>query len=513
MRYVVSVAVAMAAACSLNATPAQAEWHEARTDHFLLTIDDTDANARAFAERLERFDAALRRLYGIGDDPDQHHRPIAIFALREKLFYETCGCYFRLGYYQPRMYHSAIFSAHMPEIDRKTKDGWWSSQTVLLHEYAHHFAYNNFPIAYPYWFSEGFAEFNATARFQPDGGVLIGYPANYRAEAIKSGGHLSPKQMFAPERFGFGDNIELLYGRGWLLTHYLMLKKDRAGQLGTYLDAINKGKESLAAAELAFGDLKKLNAELDAYAKGILAPSLRIIPAAAPIKVAVRPLSPGEAVMVPIRAKVISGVQKGHRSGLASKAAKVAARFPNEASVQEQWAEAELAARRLDRADQAADASLRLEPNRAGALVIKGLVAEMRLEDAKSNDPASWNAARGWFVRANRANPDAVLPLFHYYASFIRSKQSPTSASVKGLRRAQILAPESSELRAILARQLLLDGDAAGARSLLQPLAFSPHSKRDKNLPKQVVDLIDAGKIAEAKAAIDSIEEKDDKED
>jgi hypothetical protein len=49
---------------------------------------------------------------------------------------------------------------------------------------------------------------------------------------------------------------------------------------------------------------------------------------------------------------------------------------------------------------------------------------------------------------------------------------------------------------------MLLDGDSASARFLLQPIAFAPHRPRDKNIPREIVDLIDAGKIAEAKAAM-----------
>ena len=511
MRWTASVGAAMAS--MLLASPANAEWHEARTNHFLLTIDDTAANARAFAERLERFDAALRRLYGVGDDPDQHSRPIQIFSLEQRMFQQTCGCLYALGYYLPRMHNSAIFSMHMPDVDRKSKEGGWSSQAVLLHEYGHHFSYNNFPIAYPYWFSEGFAEFNATARFDPDGSVVIGLPVNYRAPAIKEGGSLSPNRLFAPERFGFIDNIDLLYGRSWLLTHFLMLRTERAGQLKAYLDLVNKGTDSLSAAEQAFGDLKTLNSELNAYAKGTLAPPLRISPSAIPIQVTVRTLSPGEAEMAPIRARFITGIREGYRAGFAAKAASVASRFPTNATVQEQWAEVELLSQRYDRADAAAEAALRLDPGLVTAMVIKGLVAEKRLGDAQSKDPSAWAAARSWFIRANKANPNTVLPLFNYYSSFVRAKEKPTEAAVKGLMRAQILAPESPELRGILARQLLIDGDTKKARALLQSLAYAPHRKRDKNVPKEVIALIDAGKIPEAKAAIDKVDEKDDKDD
>lgn len=483
--------------------PAQAEWREARTNHFVLTIDDTEEGARAFATRLERFDGALRRLYGITDDPDQHHRPVAIYAINDKLFQEGCGGCNALGYYQPRMRNSVIVSIHMPKLDRKTMDGWWSSQTLLLHEYSHHFAYNNFDMAYPYWFSEGFAEFNATARFADDGGVLIGFPANYRADAIKSGGKISPKQLFDPHRYGFNSNIDLVYGRGWLLTHLLMLKPERGGQLGKYLAAVNKGTPSLDAAEASFGDLKALTAELDAYARGALAPSLRVAPLPAPVKVTLRTLSAGEAAMMPFRVRVINGLSDGRAKMIANKATRIARQYPADAIVQAQWAEAELAAGRLEEADQAADAALRLQPAQVDSLVLKGLVASRRLTKAKSTDKVAWVAARSWFLRANQANPNAVLPLYHFYSGFVAAKATPSRSATKGLMRAQVLAPESRTVRLMLARHELLAGDAGRARALLQPLAFEPHRQRDANLPRQVVDLIDAGKLAEAKALID----------
>jgi tetratricopeptide (TPR) repeat protein len=484
------------------ASPAHAEWRQARTDHFVLTINDTEEGARDFATRLERFDAALRRIYGLPDNPDQHARPITIYALDADLFQKVCGCIGALGYYRPRAETSLIFSMHMPSVDRKAKTGGWSSQTVLLHEYSHHFAYSNFPIAYPYWFSEGFAEFNANASFEADGSIIIGYPAHYRGEALKGGSSLSPRQLFEPHRYGYGNNIDLLYGRGWLLTHYLMLNPRRNAQLAAYLSAMNKGKQSLAAAEEAFGDLKKLNAELDTYLKGYLAAPLRVPPTAAGIKVAVTALSPGQAAMLPVHALVRSGVGKHYRLGVALRAAKIAARYPDDAVVQSQLAETEYLAGRLNKADEAADAALKLKPDLVDALVRKGMIAIQRANEAKTSAPAVWEAARAWLLKANRISPNEVAPLYLYYLSFLSAKAEPTPGAIRGLMRAQVLAPESREVRAALARQMLLNGDAASARFLLQPIAFAPHRASTENVARQVVDLIDAGKIDEAKAAI-----------
>ncbi|TFI57035.1 hypothetical protein E2493_17225 [Sphingomonas parva] len=493
------------------ASPAPAEWREARTDHFILTIDDTEEGARDFATRLERFDAALRSLYGVPDNPDQHARPLEIYALKDGGVYGTCG-YTALGCYKARPDRSLIFSMHMPGIDKKTKTGWWSSQTVLLHEYGHHFAFSNFPTAYPYWFSEGFAEFNANATFEPDGSIIIGYPANYRAEGLKSGNRLSAKQLFDPIRYRTPD-LDLLYGRGWLLTHYAMLDTARKKQLAAYLEALNKGVPSLQAAEQSFGDLKQLNDALDAYAKGRLQSPLYVAPDPKPVRVTVTTLSPGQAEMLPLHIAFTVGVQKDYRLGPAMKAAKIAARFPDDAVVQTQWAVAEHHAGRLDRADKAADAALALKPDHVDALVRKGLIAVSRATKTKATDAAAWSAARAWFLKANRADPNAVMPLYLYYTSFAAADAKPTPGAVKGLMRAAALAPESTEIRVQLARQMLTDGDAATARALLQRSAFTPHRERDENLARQLVDLIDAGKVEEAKALMKAKEDEAEKED
>ena len=424
---------------------------------------------------------------------------------------QSCGCPGTLGFYRQRAEGSFIFTMHMPDVDKKSKTGSWSSQALLLHEFSHHFTFTNFPIAYPHWFTEGFAEFNANTSFEADGSVIIGYPANYRAEALLSGAQLSPKQFFDPEHYGFANDVDLIYGRGWLLTHYLMLNPQRSGQLGAYLTAMNHGKPSLDAARDAFGDLKKLNAELDVYKRGRLLAPLRIPPAATPPHVTVTTLTPGQAAMMQVRMPMLDGVAKGYGLRMAIPAARIAAKYPDDALVQEQSAEAELLAGRLDKADAAADRALKLKPDLVDALVRKGMIAMRRAHDPKGTDPAAaWASARAWLLKANRADPNAVFPLYLYYLTFSEAKAKPTPGAIKGLMRAAELAPESSGVRMALARQMLIDGDAPTARNLLQPIAFAPHRPIGENLPREVVDLIDAGKIAEAKAAMTRDDDKDD---
>lgn len=481
---------------------AHAEWFEARTNHFVLTINDTQQNARAFAERLERFDAALRKLYDVPDNPDQHARPLAVYAFDEGLFSRTCSCEDDVGIYYAGVGQSLIFTQHMPDVDRKSKQGGLSSQVVLLHEYSHYFTFSNFPIAYPMWFAEGFAEFNATAEFKPDGSVLIGFPANYRADAIFNQS-VSVWDLFDPENRSISwANVDGFYGRGWLLTHYLMLSRNRPGQLAHYLELINQGKTSPDAAKLAFGDLKALSTELFGYAHHKLAPELRIPPSTQPINVAIRQLSQGEEAMLPIYGKMRGGGSKEAMAALAYQAERLAKRYPDDAIFQSERAEVDLAADLPETAMQAADAALRLDPKSINALVVEGRAAVDLLKKSKSKDHAAWQQARAWFLKANHIDPNAVMPLYEYYVSFVAEGTEPTQNAVTALMRAEVLAPESPVVRAVLARQMLMTGDGRSARSLLEPLAYSPHAVKDKDLPLQVIQLIDAGKIEEAKQLV-----------
>jgi hypothetical protein len=143
------------------------------------------------------------------------------------------------------------------------------------------------------------------------------------------------------------------------------------------------------------------------------------------------------------------------------------------------------------------------------ALVVKGTVTSDVLFKAKSKDHNAWQGARDWLLKANRADPNAVTPLFQYYSSFVREGVPPSADAVKGLMRAAVLAPESGTVRALVAREMLLTGDSASARSLLQPLAFAPHAARDDNLPLQLIQLIDARRIDDAKQLVLSKTDED----
>ncbi len=491
-------------------------WIEARTDHFIIYVKDDEAAARAFATRLEAFDAALRRLYDVPDDPDRKANPVRIFALEPETYNDVCHCGgYAVGYYQGHAGTSSIFSMYVPKVDAKARPGDMTSQSVLLHEYGHHFMFSNFPMAFPVWYSEGFAEFNANVVFNADGSITIGLPANYRADPIRwKTVHMSPTEFLQPvQRYGGnGWETQVIYGRGWLLTHYLTLAPQRKGQLARYLDGLNRGASSVDAARAAFGNLDDLWDELTDYARDPLAKPLRVPPPAHKIEVKLTPLSPGAGAMMLSYARVVSGQDPRDMPRIAREAERVADDYPADPVVQSELALIEYVAKRSDSADAAADRALAADPANMLALVVKGRVAVRRAGETKATDPRAWSAARGWFLKANRADPNAAEPLLYYYTSFAAAKQEPTPGAVKGLSRAVVLAPEDGTVRSLLAIRLLVEKDGPGARALLAKLAYAPHARADRNKPLAAIELIDAGKLPEALALL-TAKDKDEEAD
>jgi len=213
--------------------------------------------------------------------------------------------------------------------------------------------------------------------------------------------------------------------------------------------------------------------------------------------------------MLPTYAEVRSGPPRDDDARLADQAREIASRYPDDALVQSECAEVEYATDRQAYALEAADVALKIRPQSVDPLVVKGMVTFALLAKAKSKDEAAWDAARGWFLNANHIDPNAVMPLFEFYESYVAEGVAPTDNAVMALKRAEILAPESAAIREALARQTLLGGDAHSARALLAPIAYSPHAPRSKNVPLQVIEMIDAGQIGQARQLMENMAKDD----
>ena len=475
---------ALVSAVSLLAfvQPAHAEWLQAKSDHFIVYGDMPEAQLRRKIERLERFHGALRTLFKV--DREDVGTLYIVGSLGE--LQELAGSTQIVGFYQGSAQGAVGF---VPEKLPFQVKGF-SPESILFHEYTHHILLSSTTEFYPGWVTEGLAELFASADLRDDGSVVFGQENAGRVYSMAGLNRWSVERLLdsdanPPKR----NEREELYSRGWLLLHYLLISGERPGQYAKFTKLINDGRPALDAGREAFGDLGKLNTELDAYVRSASFRSY-MVPAdklRSSANISIIPLSAGEREMLPYRIVSARGVNREQALKLVTKARPVADRYPADAAVQRALAEMEFDAGELDRSDAAADRALAADPQNLMAMVYKGRVAGKRAVD--SGNAADWKAARSWFLRANRVKPDYALPLVLYYDTFVAANEPVPQAAVDALGAAVVIAPADGTLRARMGIELIKADKLDLARLILSPVAFDPEGPAENPLAELMAEL------------------------
>ena len=470
-------------------TPAHAEWLEAKSKHFTVYGDMPEADLRQRTQRLERFDAALRGLFKVTtDDNATIYFVASLEEIRKLARMENVA-----GFYRADAQGAVgIVPERLPDYMRISPD------RVLYHEYTHHMLLSNTTQFFPGWVTEGLAELFMSAKFDEKGNVIIGEPNANRSWAMGSLSRWSVRRLLDSDANPpkIDDRIEL-YSRGWLMCHYLLIGNKRPGQFFKFIDAINAGMPPLQAGEQVFGNLEKLDQEIERYVRANKFPSslLSAEKLSATTDVSVRRFTPGETAIFKYRLVSANGVDEKSAVTLANTARRAATGFPDDTFVQRTMAEIEYDAKGYDAADVHASRALAIDPKNIMAMVYKGRVAVQRAMISKN--PAQWREARRWFLAANRLDPNYALPFALYHDSFVAAGQEPPADAIAGISRAVVLVPADSSLRVRAGIALIRAGDLKLARTVLAPVAFNPH-EAGKNPYAKLVKEMDAGATREA---------------
>lgn len=481
----------LAAATLLVAQPAMAAWSRASTPHFIIYSEEPPEKLKAFAEKLERFDAAVRLVRGMKDPPVGDGNRLTVFVVKDLFQVEKLlnGARNVAGFYKPRA------SGSIAVVPRSTKGGSIHPEVIFQHEYAHHLMFSDLDRPIPKWLGEGFAEFYSTANVEADGSVGFGEAATHRRQAFsfKVAPAFPLSSLFEGEMRS-GLDREAFYAKSWLLTHYLTFAPQRRGQLDAYLADVARGRSSLEAARIAFGDFKLLDSDLRDYLAKEKFPYLTL-PASRfrPVAVQIETLGPGAAAAMPLYMRLQARTE-GSPTDNAAEARALAAAHPNDALVMMTLAEAEWVAKNFKAAEAAADRAIALAPQSSEAMIWKGRAL---LSQAEAKAPGvTFANARGWFNRANRLDPENPEPLLYFYRTFQGSGGKPTANALAALHYAAELAPQDFALRLESARQHIAQGDVARARRMLVPVAYSPHGGRVSEDARRLLDTLEGRRAA-----------------
>jgi tetratricopeptide (TPR) repeat protein len=479
----------------LFATAANAEWLEASSDHFVIYGDQKEKAVKQFAERLERFHAAMAHVFKREPAKPSPSNRVTIFAVSDTAkVRQVIGIKNRdvAGIYIPR---AGASIALIPRLKGAVSQFELSGETILYHEYAHHFMLANLTDrAYPRWFVEGFAEFFAGVKFNANGSVSLGVPPIFRASELLYGQEVPIRKLLDYD--GGPDSSkssnDSFYLQSWALFHYLQLMPERAGQQVKYGQLLAEGLSPLAAAESAFGDLDRLAKDMNAYLKSSKVSIVVIKETALTIApVAMRKLSAGEAAMMPIVIESKAGVTHEEALSLVPEARKIAALYPNDAAVLAALAEAEFDAENDDAAIAAADRALAIDPNQINAHIQKGYALSRKVQSG-ALPKESWKDVRIQFAKANRVENDNPIPLVQFYLSFVAQHETPTKNAIDGLEWAMQLAPFDASLRWLVAQQMVSDERFEDAALTLAPLAYSPHPGEHTDMARRLLKEVEA---------------------
>ena len=500
-----ALGIALTFACA--AGPVRADWLKAETDHFIVYGDASEGDIRAFVQRVERFDGLLRAYYPITVD---HHIPkLEIFLARGRRDMERV--YPGLGGGVAGFYDSNSGRIYAV-VDTQVMTG----DVVLFHEYAHHFMFQMNSNAYPSWFVEGFAEYYATAEIRPNR-IQFGRHHPGRMSALNLGAN-SWARMEDVLTWRYTPSgrypAYLYYAQAWAMTHYFMSTPERTQMLGTYLAAVIRGEDSVAAMQAATGRTpEQLQNDVRMYMSGsinIWTPQIELPQP----EVAISRLTPAEAAMIWLDIRLDNTDVTEHpeeedgqtRKSDSQKAREARERAEHRADlIRTSFATAErfrgdrmsaLVAARAHRLSHDPEAGFTaLEPligedsSDADALRLAGamLVDLAKAETTPEAAVARRRAALRYLARALDADPLDFRTYVHLNEARRGLAGYPSDNDLSTLEAANALAPQSFEVRLRLGQAYLSRGMNTETILILQPVANSPHRGRYTRLAREMI--------------------------
>ena len=463
-------------------TAAQAEWHVATSPNFEVYSEGSEQDARDFAAKLERFNFVLRTFHRVTAPPGANR--LRVFLL------SSGGAVARMagapgsgiaGYYVPDARAQMLVGTRSrASLSAEALD----PETILLHEYTHHFMYQYFPATYPTWYSEGYAEFWGATQLLANDVVEVGLPAEHRFATFQILGWLPLERLLRVHNYSEapGENVFLLYAEGWLLVRYVFEHPERKRQLDQYLSLINRGVSYDQAARQAFPDLGRFNDELYNYAGAARYNVVRLPFRTIDVgQITVRTPGPAEQALMDHEIRLSQGYEQREAVQFASEVQAIANRFPEDPFAIRMVMESQYLAANYEAAGAAADHLLRLQPENARGLVTKGRIQIAALRAAQSTDRAAWEAARQYFLRAQRAAQRDPIVLEALYDSHVAQGGLPPDEVQNALYDAHELAPSDAELRYKLARDFEQRGMVPEAIAIIRPEAWSTPIRRGES--------------------------------
>lgn len=472
------MAVFIALICA--AAPAKADWLRAESERFVIYSDGDERTLRQYVQKLETFDRVLRIYMDLPPD-EAPPRPMPIYLVggQRELARVIPGAADTLqGIYLPT--EQDIFA-----VARRAR----RDDSTLLHEYAHHFMFQNAPEPHPAWFIEGFAEYYSTVNILPNR-VEVGRASQDQLDWLQYADWMPIEDVLAG-RFLNAEGTHFnatYYPLSWLLTHWFLSDRERQGALQRYLIDAGRSGDPVASMQRQTGltptDLRNA---LRRHLSGNLPISgiTQRFPAV-PMEIVRLPPSANDLLLINQRLKIAPG--REDTEALVAEVRDLAARHPGDPFARLVLGRAEILFGDPATGEAALTALLDEQPQNVEALQ---LLAMARLNDAADHPEGPDTArrqARGFLQRAYNADDANYYTFLLIAESRVGEPGYPDDNDVATWELAFTVAPQLAQARFGYAQALMARGRNAEAVALLLPMANDPHNRQNAALVRQLIE-------------------------
>lgn len=244
-----------------------ANWVEVRSPRFVIITDGSEKQGRHLALQFERMRTVFQQVYpAVEDDPES---PVVVLAVKKKDEFralEPSQYVFKRALPLHGMFVRASDKNYV--LMRLDADAG-NPYPVVYHEYTHLFL-READDRWPLWLNEGLAEFYQNIEIYNQE-VVLGEANQQHLMLLRRENLIPLATLFSVDEkspyYLSNKKGAIFHAECWALTHLLMLSDygEKTSKVQQYISLVNQNLDPVTAAARIFGDLHKLQRDLETY--------------------------------------------------------------------------------------------------------------------------------------------------------------------------------------------------------------------------------------------------------
>lgn len=264
------------AALLLSATLAPARdknenWIQITSPHFVVVTNSSEKQGRRVADQFERMRSLFHAMFP-KVQMESSGAPITVLAVKDEKDFQALEPEAYLAKGSLKLGGLFLSAADKNYVLMRMDAEGDHPYSVIYHEYTH-FLLRKSADWMPLWMNEGFAEFYQNTDIH-EKEALLGQPNPEDLRWLQQNRLLPLPTLFTVDQkspyYHEENKGSIFYAESWALVHYIDTgdARQKTHRMLDYANALTQKVDPVTAAEEAFGDLKKLQSDLENYVRG-----------------------------------------------------------------------------------------------------------------------------------------------------------------------------------------------------------------------------------------------------